>query len=82
MLFRSQGGDVAHTHLRYLYPLPENLGKLLGQYDTVLIPELNLGQLRTVIRSEYLVDAIGLNKLKGKPFVVAEIVEKIEELLA
>ena len=79
---RHQGGDVAHTHLRYLYPLPENLGKLLGQYDTVLIPELNLGQLRTVIRSEYLVDAIGLNKLKGKPFVVAEIVEKIEELLA
>lgn len=75
------GGSVAHAHLRYLNPLPRNLGEIVGSYDRVLIPELNKGQLRLIIRSEFLVDAVGLNKVQGKPFSIREIVEKIEELL-
>ncbi len=77
---RKEGRNVAHAHVRYLNPLPSNLGEILSRYDKVLIPELNLGQLRTLIRSRYLVDAIGFNKVKGKPFTVVELVEKINEL--
>ena len=73
------GGSVAHAHLRYLNPFPANLGELLGRYEKVLIPELNMGQLRMLIRNEFLVDAIGLNKVKGKPFAVSELVAAIEE---
>jgi 2-oxoglutarate ferredoxin oxidoreductase subunit alpha len=79
---RAAGGSVAHCHLRYLNPFPRNLGELLGRYEKVLVPELNRGQLRMLLRAEYLVDAIGLNKIKGKPFTVAEVVEKIQDLLA
>ncbi len=75
------GGSVAHAHLRYLNPFPRNLGDLLKRYERVLIPELNLGQLRLLIRGMFLVDAIGLNKVQGKPFFVIEVVEKIQELL-
>lgn len=75
-----EGRSVAHAHVRYLNPLPSNLGELLSRYEKVLIPELNLGQLRMLIRSRYLVDAVGLNKVKGKPFSVAEVYEKICEL--
>jgi 2-oxoglutarate ferredoxin oxidoreductase subunit alpha len=56
------------------------LGEILSRYDKVLIPELNMGQLRMLIRSRYLVDAIGMNKIKGKPFTVTELVDKIHEL--
>ncbi|QDU98200.1 2-oxoacid:acceptor oxidoreductase subunit alpha [Lignipirellula cremea] len=76
---RSQ--SVAHCHLRWVNPFPENLGELLKQYKQVLIPELNMGQLRTLIRARYLTDAVGLNKVQGKPFHVSEIVEKINSLL-
>ncbi len=76
-----RGAPVAHAHLRWLNPLPANLGELLKRYDRVLVPELNRGQLRMLIRSEYLIDAIGLNKMTGRPFTVAEVVAKIEELL-
>ncbi|HWB11969.1 MAG TPA: 2-oxoacid:acceptor oxidoreductase subunit alpha [Pirellulales bacterium] len=76
------GGSVAHCHLRYLNPFPRNLGEILGRYEKVLVPELNRGQLRLLLRGEFLVDAIGLNKVKGKPFTVAEVVDKIQELLA
>jgi 2-oxoglutarate ferredoxin oxidoreductase subunit alpha len=76
------GGSVAHCHLRYLNPFPRNLGDILGRYEKVLVPELNRGQLRMLLRAEYLVDADGLNKVKGKPFTVAEVVDKIQELLA
>jgi len=75
------GHSVAHAHLRYLNPFPRNLGELLAKYEKVLIPELNGGQLRTLIRARYLVDAIGLNKVQGKPFHVAEVADKIETLL-
>lgn len=79
---RESGGSVAHCHLRYLNPFPRNLGEIIARYDKVLVPELNRGQLRMLLRAEYLVDAIGLNKVKGKPFTVAEVVDKIQELLA
>lgn len=76
------GGSVAHCHLRYLNPFPRNLGEILARFEKVLVPELNRGQLRMLLRAEFLVDAIGLNKVKGKPFTVAEVVDKIQELLA
>ena len=76
-----KGLKVAHAHLRYLNPMPRNTGDVLKRYKKVLIPELNGGQLRLLIRGTYLVDAVGLNKVQGKPFLVSEIEEKIEELL-
>jgi len=76
------GVSVAHAHLRYLNPFPRNLGEILRNYDKVLVPELNRGQLRLLVRGEYLVDAIGLNKVQGKPFSVHEIVAKIHELVS
>lgn len=78
---QDQGASVAHAHLRYLNPFPRNLGQVLASYRRVLIPELNLGQLRLLVRGQFLVDAVGLNKVKGKPFHVAEVVAKIKELL-
>lgn len=78
---QSQGLSVAHAHLRYLNPFPANLGEILASYETVLIPELNMGQLRSLIRDRYLTDAIGLNKVQGKPFAIAEIIAKIKQLL-
>jgi 2-oxoglutarate ferredoxin oxidoreductase subunit alpha len=77
---RLEGGKVATTHLRYLNPLPQNLGEILNRYDKILIPELNTGQLRKVIRAEYLVDAKGLNKVAGEPFKISEISERIMEM--
>jgi len=77
----AQGKPVAHTHLRYLNPMPLDLGDILRRYRKVLIPELNTGQLRLLIRSKYLVDAVGLNKVQGKPFLVNEIVDKIDAML-
>jgi 2-oxoglutarate ferredoxin oxidoreductase subunit alpha len=78
---QARGRAVTHCHLRYINPLPKDLGEIIRRFKTVLVPELNLGQLRTIIRAAYLVDAVGLNKIQGKPFSVAEVVVKIEELL-
>jgi 2-oxoglutarate ferredoxin oxidoreductase subunit alpha len=75
------GKSVAHAHLRYMNPFPRNLGEIVKNYEKVLIPELNTGQLRLLIRSKYLVDAQGYNKIQGKPFLVHELVRKIDELL-
>ncbi len=75
------GHAVTHCHLRYLNPLPSDLGDILKRFKKVLVPELNLGQLRTIVRDKYLVDAIGLNKVQGKPFSVAEVEAKIEEIV-
>ena len=76
-----QGGvDVAHCHLRHLNPLPANLGHVLARHQKVLIPELNTGQLKMLVRSRYLVDAIGLNKIQGRPFSADEILSRIFEL--
>jgi 2-oxoglutarate ferredoxin oxidoreductase subunit alpha len=76
-----QGRAVAHAHLRYLNPFPKNLGELIAKYKQVLIPELNNGQLRLLIRNEFLVDAQGYNKIQGKPFLISELVEKMESML-
>jgi 2-oxoglutarate/2-oxoacid ferredoxin oxidoreductase subunit alpha len=78
---QAKGKAVTHCHLRYLNPLPKELGDIMKRFKRVLIPELNLGQLRTIIRANYLVDAVGLNKVQGKPFSVAEVVNKIEAML-
>ncbi len=78
---RASGMSVAHAHLRWLYPFSPNLGEVLGNYKQVLIPELNMGQLSVLIRSKFLVDAIGMNKVEGKPFYVAELVGKIRSIL-
>jgi len=77
---QSMGKSVALAHVRYMNPFPSNLGEILSSYKKVLIPELNMGQLRMLIRSRYLVDAVGYNKVKGKPFTVTELVEKIHEM--
>lgn len=76
-----RGASVAHAHLRYLNPFPANLGEILRRYEKVLVPELNLGQLRSLIRAEYLVDAVGLNQVTGRPFATAQVVAAIEALL-
>ena len=77
----NQGLSVAHAHLRWLNPFPRNLEKVLRSYKKVLIPELNLGQLRTFIRAKYLIDAKGLNKVQGRPFAVQEVETAIREQL-
>lgn len=77
----AEGYEVAHAHVRYLNPLPKNLGQILSQYDKVLMPEINSGQLIKMIRDKYLVPAIGFNKVKGMPFTSTEIKNKIVELL-
>lgn len=74
------GRSVAHCHLRHMNPFPSNLGEILASYDQVLVPELNSGQLGMLIRAKYLIDAIGFNKVQGKPFAVTELVDKIDEL--
>jgi 2-oxoglutarate ferredoxin oxidoreductase subunit alpha len=68
-----QGQAVAHAHLRHLNPFPRNTGEVLASYRRVLIPEINNGQLRLLIRARYLVDAIGLDRVRGKPFAVPEV---------
>lgn len=78
---RNRRKPIAIAHLRYLNPFPANLGDVLRSYPTVLIPELNLGQLRRMIRAEYLIDAKGLNKVAGEPFKVAEIEKAVLELM-
>jgi 2-oxoglutarate ferredoxin oxidoreductase subunit alpha len=77
---QAAGTSVAHAQLRYLNPFPSNFEEVLNNYDKVLIPELNLGQLKTLIQAKYLVECIGLNKVKGRPFTIAEIEQRIEEL--
>jgi 2-oxoglutarate ferredoxin oxidoreductase subunit alpha len=79
---RAQGRAVAHAHLRHLNPFPPNLGEVLRSYPQVLVPEMNLGQLVKLVRAEFLVDARGLNKVKGKPFRAEEIEQAILGLLS
>jgi 2-oxoglutarate/2-oxoacid ferredoxin oxidoreductase subunit alpha len=78
---RAKGRRIGHVHLRHLNPMPKNLGDVLMRYDRVLVPEMNMGQLRMLLRAKYLVDAVGYNKIQGKPFKQSEIEHKIEELL-
>jgi 2-oxoglutarate ferredoxin oxidoreductase subunit alpha len=78
---RAEGGRVAHAHLRYLNPFPRNLGDVLRRYPKVLVPEINLGQLLRLVRAEFLVDAVGYNRVRGLPLRPAEVEEAINGML-
>ena len=78
---RAKGHKIGHVHLRYLNPLPANLGEVIKRFKKVLVPELNMGQLLWVLRAKFLVDAVGLNKIQGRPFSQIELEQKIEEML-
>ncbi len=78
---RAEGLDVSQIHVRYMFPLPANLGELLANYDRVLVPEMNTGQFVAVIRSRFLIDAKGLSKVMGQPFKISEIVSAIKAQL-
>jgi 2-oxoglutarate ferredoxin oxidoreductase subunit alpha len=78
---RRKGGKVAHAHLRYLNPFPLNTGDVLRRYERILVPEMNLGQLLKLVRAEFLVDAVGYNRVRGLPFRAGDIEEAIEGLL-
>ena len=78
----ADGKSVAHAHLRHLNPFPANTEEVLRSYRRVLVPEVNLGQLSQLIRARYLIDAIGYNRVRGKPFRIVEIIEEAERLLA
>ena len=80
-LARRNGLDVSHIHIRHIWPLPLNLGDLLRSYDRVIVPEMNMGQLKTLLRDQYLVDARPVNKVSGQPFKILEIEAAIEEAL-
>ena len=79
---RANGLDVSHIHVRHIWPLPSNLGTLLKRYEKILVPEMNTGQLKTVLRDQFLVDARPLSKVSGQPFRIAEIEAAIEGELA
>ncbi len=78
---REKGHAVSSAHLRHLNPFPSNLGDVLKNFETVIVPELNLGQLCMLIRAKFLVDAVSLSQVKGKPFKVSTLVNKIKEYL-
>lgn len=78
---QAEGKSVSALHIRHLFPLPENLGEVMRQFDTVLVPELNLGQLSQLLRAEFLMDVLSFAKVAGKPFLVSEIRDRILELL-
>jgi 2-oxoglutarate ferredoxin oxidoreductase subunit alpha len=78
---QERGHAVSSAHLRYLNPFPSNLGDVLKRFETVIVPELNLGQLCLLIRAKFLIDAVSFSKVKGKPFKVSELVNKIREYL-
>lgn len=81
-ILRGEGYNVSHAHVRYLSPFPSNLGDILKGFKTVVVPELNNGQLVKIIRDKYFVDAIPYNKIQGLPFMSTEVVNKIKEILA
>ena len=78
---RRDGLPVSNLHLRHLNPFPANLGEVLGRFQQILVPELNMGQLSRLLRSDFLVDAQSLCKIEGQPFRVEEIRARIEALL-
>jgi 2-oxoglutarate ferredoxin oxidoreductase subunit alpha len=78
---RAGGGSVAQAHLRHLNPLPSDLGEILARYERVVIPEMNLGQLATLIRARYLVDAISVTQVRGLPFKAEELAEMLNGVI-
>lgn len=78
---RADGHAVATAHLRYLNPFPANLGEVLSRYRTIIIPEINLGQLRMLVRSRFMIDAVGINEMRGRAFRVETLVQRTLEIL-
>jgi len=78
---QEKGLKVSHVHIRWISPLPKDLGEILIHFKNILIPEINLGQLLKLIRSEYLVDAKGLNLVRGRPIGAETIINKVNEIL-
>jgi 2-oxoglutarate ferredoxin oxidoreductase subunit alpha len=78
---RNRGLDVSHIHIRHIWPMPKNMSALLKGFEHILVPEMNMGQLKTVLRDQFLVDAKPLSKVAGQPFRIAEIEEAIDEAL-
>ena len=76
-----QGYAVSHAHLRYVRPFPKNLGAILKNFEQVLIPEINNGQLIKIIRDQYFVDAKGYNKIMGIPITKTELIMKLQEMM-
>ena len=76
-----EGLDVSHLHLKYINPFPKNLGEILVKYDKVLIPELNMGQLLSIVRAKFLIDAKGYNSIKGKPFSSNKLLQEIKKYI-
>ena len=79
---QADGLSVAHAQLRHLNPFPRNTATVLRSYRRVLIPEINLGQLSLLIRAQFLLDVVGLNKVRGKPYRISEIEDAARQLLA
>jgi 2-oxoglutarate ferredoxin oxidoreductase subunit alpha len=73
---------VSFAHLKYINPFPKNLGEVLSKFKRVVIPELNTGQLKSIIQAKYLKPVVGINKVQGKPFKTSELVSEIEKLLS
>tara|TARA_B100000989_G_scaffold297140_1_gene282049 strand:- start:1232 stop:3073 length:1842 start_codon:yes stop_codon:yes gene_type:complete len=76
-----QGKSVSHVHLRWISPLPKDLGEIIIKFKNILVPEINMGQLIKIIRSEYLVDAKGLNQVNGRPISTTNIIETVNEII-
>jgi 2-oxoglutarate ferredoxin oxidoreductase subunit alpha len=80
-LAREKGYKVSHAHLKYLNPMPKNTGEVLSNFSKILIPEINLGQLAKYIRSEFLIDVIQFNKVRGLPLNTSDVLDKITDIL-
>jgi 2-oxoglutarate ferredoxin oxidoreductase subunit alpha len=78
----ARGHDVAHIHIRHIWPMPRNMSVLLKGFRHILVPEMNMGQLKTLLRDQFLVDAQPLTKVSGHPFRIAEIEEAIDAKVA
>jgi len=78
---REEGESVSHVHLRWISPLPKDLGEIIIKFKNVLVPEINMGQLIKLIRAEYLVDAKGLSQVTGKPISTTRIIENVNQLI-
>ena len=80
-MLKEKGIEVATAHLHHLNPFPKNLGEVVRSYKQIIMPEINSGQLRMLIRSEFLVDAVGINNLAGRAFFVKELAQEIEVIV-
>ena len=78
---REKGISVSHTHLRFLNPMPRNLGEILYKFKNILVPEINNGQVITLLRSKYLVPAVGFNVIRGLPLSSEDIEKRIESIV-